>query len=84
MKETFIEVPKRLDRTLLIEEFGVGSVTYYETRLNERELYNGKKYLNPLKTIWIWASEDKKTNRGFYSTVPVGISGRKKKNHGRT
>ena len=82
MDTNFVKIPSYLSREILIEEFGINAVVHYERRLKERELYNGNIYLNPLKTIYIWATRDRKTNSGFYSTVPVGCSNRRHKNYG--
>ncbi|MCM1577507.1 MAG: hypothetical protein NC078_01745 [Ruminococcus sp.] len=77
----YIEVPKNLTLDTLTREFGHEAVTYYRGRLSERER-GGKKYLNPLKTIYLWATADRKTNQGFYSSWRGFNNGRKNKNYG--
>ena len=79
----FVDVPKNLDRLFLIQEFGYNAVRHYEKRLDERVRYDGKLYLNPVKTIYLWAFKDRAANRGFYTTLQsTGYNRRKLKNHG--
>ena len=78
----YIQIPKDLDRDLLVKDFGQLAVCYYENRLEERK-NDGKVYNNPLKTIYIWAHKDKQTGQGFYSTYRVHRhNSRKQKNYG--
>ncbi len=79
----YIEIPKNLSEELLTEKFGKKTVDFYKCRLEERER-GGKIYPKKLKTIYIWATQDKRTNQGFYSTWRGFGNGRKKKNHGRS
>ena len=62
----YIEVPENINIDILIAKFGKEAVDFYQRRLAERER-NGKLYPKRLKTIYIWATQDKKTNQGFYS-----------------
>ena len=48
--------------------------------VKERE-YQGRTYLNPLKTIYIWAYQDRKAHQGYWSTW-TGATRKKHKNHG--
>jgi hypothetical protein len=41
---------------------------FYENRLRERAEFSRKTYRNPLKTLFLWAYEDKAKNGGFFST----------------
>lgn len=77
----FIAIPKNLDRAMLERQFGYAAVTFYLDRLAQRER-DGKMYYNPLKTVYIWATEDKRTNQGFYSSYRGYSKGRKHKNYG--
>lgn len=83
MNFNYIDVPKNLDLRVLVSEFGTEAVNFYSQRLQERERA-GKIYPKPLKTIYIWAMQDRKTNQGFYSTWRGFTSGRKNKNHGKS
>ena len=78
----FVKIPEGLNRGALVEEFGNHAVTHYEKRLSEREEYDGKIYLNPFKTIYIWAMRDRETNSGYYTTVNLSFGNRKRKNYG--
>lgn len=80
MKE-FIKVPKNLDKAMLEQQFGHAAVAFYLKRIEQRR-QEGKTYINPLKTLYIWATEDKKTNQGFYSSYRGYSRGRKHKNFG--
>jgi len=82
-KMEYIEIPKNLSEKLLIEKFGKDAVDFYERRLKERER-DGNFYPKKLKTIYIWATQDKRTNQGFYSTYCGFANGRKRKNYGRS
>lgn len=77
----YINVPKSLNRNMLVKEFGLDAVVFYERRIAERQL-QGKTYYNPLKTIYLWATEDRKTHQGFYSEFRGYSRGRKHKNYG--
>lgn len=79
--EEYIKVPKNLDRAMLESQFGHAAVAFYLERIGQRKR-EGKIYLNPLKTVYIWATEDKKSNRGFYSSYRGYSRGRKHKNYG--
>lgn len=76
----YVCVPQNLTEKILITEYGTDAVRFYKSRLEERKRH-GKIYPNPLKTIYIWAAQDKKTNQGFYTTWN-GFAKRKHKNHG--
>lgn len=56
MKE-YLKVPPNLTLELLRKEFGGDAVAFYQSRLRER-MNMGRIYRNPLKTIWLWATED--------------------------
>ena len=77
----YIDVPKHLDRNMLVNEFGLDAVVFYERRIEERKI-QGKTYYNPLKTIYLWATQDRRTNQGYYTSFRVYSSGRKHKNYG--
>lgn len=62
-----IEFPPNINRAELVNKFGQDCVNYYERRLEERTLF-GKKYTYPFKTIYLWATQDKKTHRGYFET----------------
>lgn len=79
----YIEIPKNLSKELLIEKFGKDAVDFYIHRLEERER-DGKFYPNKLKAIYIWATQGKRTNQGFYSTWQGFSNGRKRRNYGRS
>ena len=81
--DTSIEIPYPLNRDVLVEEFGEEAVEHYETRLRERES-RGKTYLNPLKTIYIWATEDRISSRGYYGFYLSNFNSSKLKNHGKS
>lgn len=61
------------------KEFGIAAVDFYLARINER-ITMGKIYRNPLKTIWLWATEDRRTNQGFWTTNRGHT--RRRKNYG--
>ena len=77
----YIDVPKRLDRNMLVDEFGLDAVAFYERRIAER-MIQGKTYFNPLKTIYIWATQDRRTHQGYYTSFCGHSRGRKHKNYG--
>lgn len=77
----YIDVPKRLDRNVLVDKFGPDAVAYYENRISERTIM-GKTYYNPMKTIYLWATQDKKTHQGYYTSYRGYSRGRKHKNYG--
>ena len=77
----YIDVPKHLDRNMLVNEFGAGAVVFYESRITERK-NQGKIYYNPLKTIYLWATQDRRTHQGYYTSFRGYSSGRKHKNYG--
>lgn len=83
MDKTYINIPKELTLDMLRKEFGCDAVKHYLDRLAERGQM-GKIYLNPLKTIYIWATNDRRTNQGFYSSWRGFNNGRKNKNYGRS
>lgn len=76
-----IKVPQDLNLTLLRAEFGYDAVAFYMARIKQREM-EGKTYYNPLKTIYLWATEDRETSQGYYSSYRGYSRGRKHKNYG--
>ena len=76
----YIPIPDNISRKNLIAEFGVQAVSFYEERLKQRT-NEGKISLNPLKTIYLWAFKDRKSNQGYYTTFK-GLARRRKTNHG--
>ena len=76
MKE-YRKVPQNLNVTMLREEFGDGAVEFYTNRIEER-IAMGRIYRNPLKTIWLWAHDDRRTNQGFWTTYRGHTCRRKK------
>lgn len=79
--DNYIEVPRNLTADGLVAEFGGAAVEYYMDRIEERRR-NGKTYYNPLKTIYLWATEDRRTNQGYYTTYRGYSRGKKHKNFG--
>lgn len=77
----YVEIPRGLTRPILERQFGYAAVAFYLDRLAQREL-DGRIYNNPLKTVYIWATEDKRTNQGFWSSYRGYSCGRKHKNYG--
>ena len=77
----YMDVPKRLDRNMLVDKFGADAVEYYENRISERTI-QGKTYYNPMKTIYLWATQDRRTHQGYYTSYRGYSRGRKHKNHG--
>lgn len=80
VEKEYIEIPKALNEKTIIGEYGAEAFRFYQNRIRERE-YQGRKYLNPLKTIYIWAYQDRKTRQGYWSTW-TGVTRKKHKNHG--
>ena len=80
-KSEYIKVPNNLSRELLIKEFGIRAVEWYESYLADR-ISLGKTYLNPQKTIYLWATRDRKTGQGWFSRLPRQYDGHKSKGHG--
>ena len=79
-KKEYIEIPTALNEKAIIGEYGADAFRFYLNRIRERE-YQGRTYLNPLKTIYIWAYQDRKTHQGYWSTW-TGVTRKKHKNHG--
>lgn len=79
----YIKIPKGLCLDMLREEFGYHAVDWYLNRIKERREL-GHKYFNPLKTVYIWATQDRKTGQGFYSTYTGRVRRKKLQNHGRS
>lgn len=77
----YIDVPKNLDRNMLVKEFGMDAVVFYEIRIAERKI-QGRTYYNPLKTIYLWATQDRRTHQGYYTSFHGYSRGRKHKNYG--
>lgn len=76
-----IKVPENCDRAECIKRFGRNAVAFYEARLRER-MERGFTYLNPYKTIYLFASEDRRTCQGFYSTYVPRVG--RARGHGRS
>ena len=76
-----IEVPANLSRAMLEKQFGYAAVSFYLSRIAQRER-EGKIYHNPLKTVYLWATEDKRTCQGFYTTYRGYSHGNRHKNYG--
>ena len=81
--EKNIDIPEHLSLEMLRCEFGIQAVSFYQNRISERKA-EGRIYCNPLKTIYIWATQDRRTNQGFYSSYKGYASRRKNKNFGRS
>lgn len=81
MMAKYIDIPQNLDRSMLEQLFGHDAVSYYLERIEQRKR-EGKIYYHPFKTVYLWALEDKRTNRGFYSSYRGYSAGRKRKNYG--
>lgn len=79
-EKEYIEIPSGLNEKTIIGEYGAAAFRFYLNRIRERE-FQGKTYLNPLKTIYIWAYQDRKTHQGYWSTW-TGMTRKKHKNHG--
>ena len=80
----YVEIPENLTERTVILEFGADAYRFYQNRIEERKR-NGKIYYNPLKTIYIWAAQDRKTHHGYWSTYRgYHGHGKKCKNHGRS
>lgn len=73
----YIEVPLGLTVAALEKEFGAAAVDHYQHRILER-MEAGHIYKNPLKTIWLWAMEDRQTGQGFWTTYRGHTCRRKK------
>lgn len=76
-----IKVPQDLDLAMLRAEFGYDAVAFYMARIRQREM-EGRTYYDPLKTIFLWATADRETNQGYYSSYRGYSRGRKHKNYG--
>lgn len=76
----YIDIPRNLDRKQLVSEFGMFAVNFYEERLKQR-VHEGRVYLNPIKTIYLWAWRDRNSNQGFYTTFK-GLTRKRKTNYG--
>ena len=75
MLDRYVEIPRGLNLQMLRDKFGYDAVEFYTNRIKQREL-EGKTYYNPLKTVYIWATEDRAKGQGFYSSIPAGASTR--------
>ena len=83
MNDAYIEIPKNLCLETLRREFGYAAVDFYLARIEERRAL-GHKYFNPLKTVYIWATQDRRTCQGFYSTYAGRARRKKQRNFGRS
>lgn len=79
----YVEIPRILTEDSVIQEFGADAYRFYQSRIEERKR-NGRIYHNPLKTIYIWAVQDRKSHQGYWSTWLGYNKCRKCKNHGRS
>ncbi len=77
----YIEVPKKLTLDMLWKEFGRPAVEFYMARIEERRK-EGRTYFNPLKTIYLWATEDRRTHQGYYTTYRGYARHKKNRNFG--
>lgn len=80
---TYVRVPKDLTRSMLENEFGIQAVAFYLERIDERRR-DGRIYRNPLKTVYLWAMQDKRTNQGYYTSYCGYSRRRKNRNYGRS
>lgn len=81
--DNYIDVPKGLTRSMLEDKFGRQAVEFYMARIDERRR-DGRTYHNPLKTIYLWATQDRRTYHGYYTSYRGYASGRKHRNYGRS
>lgn len=80
----YVTIPSPLTKNVFVQELGAEAYCFYEQRIRERMAF-GKTYLNPLKTMYIWAVEDKASRQGYYSTLHIRAkNSRKRKNYGRS
>ena len=79
----YVEIPENLTERTVILEFGADAYRFYQNRIEERKR-DGKIYYNPLKTIYIWAAQDRKYHQGYWSTWFGYNKCKKCKNHGRS
>ena len=79
--DNYIDVPKGLTRSMLEDKFGRQAVEFYMARIADRQR-EGRKYYNPLKTIYLWATRDRRTCQGYYTSYRGYAGGRKYKNYG--
>ena len=79
MPDRYVEIPRGLNLQMLRDKFGYDAVEFYTNRIKQREL-EGKTYYNPLKTVYIWATEDRAKGQGFYSSYRGYSRGHKNKN----
>lgn len=79
--ERHIKVPQGLDLAMLRDEFGYQAIDFYLDRIKQRES-EGRTYYNPIKTIYLWATADRATNQGYYTSYRGYSRGRKHKNYG--
>lgn len=77
-----VTIPEKLTRQKLIEEFGVQATKWYLDRIEYRRA-QGKIYYYPLKTAYIWMTNDKKNKCGFWK-IEFFCKKNKQKNHGRS
>lgn len=77
----FVKIPSNLDRSMVEREFGIDAVAFYSARIAQRER-EGKIYYNPLKTIYLWATADRLTNQGYWTSFRRVATGRKHRNYG--
>ena len=84
MKTMYVKIPEKLTENDMVAEYGMDALRFYKNRIAER-IQEGRTYYNPLKTINIWAAQDRKTHHGYWATYRgYHGHGKKCKNHGRS
>lgn len=83
MKSMYVKIPEKLTENDMVAEYGMDALRFYKNRIAER-IQEGRTYYNPLKTIYIWAVQDRKYHQGYWSTWFGYNKGKKRKNHGRS
>ena len=81
MSGEYIEVPAGLNRSMLEAQFGYDAAAFYLDRIRQRR-QEGRVYHDELKTAYIWAVQDKRTNQGFFTSYRGYGNGRKHRNFG--
>ena len=85
MKQTeYMQIPENLDIKYLVKRFGYDAYAHYQSRINDRMQYEGRIYRTPVKTMFLWMTEDKANCRGYYKPHSSEHNYKKKKNHGGT
>lgn len=81
--DEYISIPHGLDKAMLEVEFGHEAVRFYLERIAQRRR-EGRIYRNTLKTIYLWAYKDRRTQQGFYTSYRGYSHGRRQRNYGGT